>query len=100
MPDRLVDLPESLGGQVGRLGGARADADAAGLERLLLAGSRAGGARDDGAGMAHGLTGRRLEAGGVGDHGRANVLGDDRPCFLLLAAADFPTMTTRPVSSS
>src|SRR5262245_15436911 len=85
---RREALPERLLHQRGDLGRVRPDPDAAGLERLLLGLGRPAGAGDDGAGVAHVLARRRLEAGDVGDdrrrHARRDVVGG----LLLLAAAD------------
>src|SRR5204863_109455 len=63
------ELPtEALGDELSDLGRARADPDAGGFERRLLRLGRSGRARDDRAGVAHGLSGGSREAGDVGEH--------------------------------
>ena len=57
-PRRLGLRADRLGGELGRLGRALADADALRLERLLLRLGGAGGAGDDRPGVAHLLAGR------------------------------------------
>src|ERR1019366_7260271 len=66
------DLDRDLGG----FGGRATDPYALGFERLGLGRGRPGAARDDRAGVAHLLARRGGEAGDVGDHRLAHVLGD------------------------
>src|SRR5262245_39913227 len=84
---REATLPERLLHQRGDLGRVGADPHAAGLERLLLGLGRPARAGDDGAGVAHLLARRRLEAGDVCDDRRRHARGDVVGGLLLLAAA-------------
>ena len=89
-----------LDGDLGDLGRRPADAHAVRLERLLLGRRGARRARDDRAGVAHRLAGRRGEAGDVGDDGLGHVLGDVLGGLLLGVAADLAAMTISSVSGS
>src|SRR5919109_4843924 len=84
----LDPRPEHLGGQLGHLGEVAAYPHALGLERLGLGLGRAARAGHDRAGVAHGLSRRRGEAGDVADHRLGDVLGDVVGAPLLLVAPD------------
>src|SRR5699024_232997 len=86
-PDRSHGL-EDLPGQGGRLGRRLADLDARGLQGLLLGLRGARGARDDGAGVAHGLALGGREAGDVADDRLGDVGLDVLGRTLLGVATD------------
>src|SRR5699024_631530 len=74
---------EDLPGEVRGLRRGLADLDADGLEGLLLRGGRAGGAGDDGAGVAHRLALRGGEARDVADDRLRHVVLDEGRGALL-----------------